>query len=266
MYFRDVLKLSPKQRQEKLEEFCSKHLQDFNVAKHYLLIDKSLKRGSNKTRNFIVVPKVDITKCEFDYITGLDIDINCKKVLFAFLVDNKVRSEVHKIKYNKEFTNVCFKGGKSKYREIQKSACIPSKLNINDDIIFDLSQINLIKPLHQGLIELTFIKEIPHNDETVLFSVSDFDIAGLYFDYYTNNKKVRLCKECGRPFRIKSNRQEYCSLHSPADLLKDKVVACVDCGVEFTAPAKANNIKRCEECRHIKQLELQRLSMKNNKY
>ena len=40
-----------------------------------------------------------------------------------------------------------------------------------------------------------------------------------------------------------------------------KIIQCIDCGKDVKVDAKANNCKRCDECKHKKQLEWQKNSM-----
>ena len=71
--------------------------------------------------------------------------------------------------------------------------------------------------MFNGLVKLNFMEEIyeikksKYLDTTIVLQIKDYDSVGWYFDYYNHNKKIAFCKECGKIFKKKSNRQEYCS-------------------------------------------------------
>lgn len=210
LYFRDILKYSARVRKKEFELWCNKYIPDFSIARHYRLFDKILAYGSNKKNRLIVVKEVPIYKEEFEYINSLDIGYNHKKVLFTFLVQNKLNKIVYKFKNEEELNNYYFKGGRRHFKEIKEMSKIPSKIKILEDIGHDLHIYGYIESKYQGLIELHFIKKLTNNSN-ILFYVRNFHDTGWYFDYYNSDLKIKLCKECGEPFKISNNKQKYCN-------------------------------------------------------
>lgn len=74
-----------------------------------------------------------------------------------------------------------------------------------------------MSPMFNGLVKLNFMEEIyeieknEDLDTTIVLQIKDYDCVGWYFDYYNQDKKIVFCKECGKIFKKKSNRQECCS-------------------------------------------------------
>ncbi len=219
------------------------------MARHYKLFDKALKHSSDKKNKLVVVSEIPVYKEEFNYIKQLNIHDNYKKVLFAFLIQNKLNKEVYKIRKEKELNNIYYKGNSKQYNELKKMAKIPQKIKLHEEVIYELSKQGLINPMYQGLIQLKFLGLIDKVSD-VMFYIRNYEETGWYFDYYNSAKKIKLCSECGEPFRQSNNRQEYCNRHSPAVYtpMETKKIVCIDCGKEVKVDAKANNIKRCEEC------------------
>ena len=248
LYLRDVLKYKPKQRKSEIESFCEKYIPDFNIAKHFRLIDKSLARGLDKKQKLVVVSEIPIRKAEFKYINSLPLPYNFRKVLFALLVQNKLNKAVYKIKNGEVLNNIYFKGGRKEYGEVKKMAKLPQGVKINEDVIYHLNEAGLVLAKHQGLIELAFINNIPTGSK-VMFSVKKYEDAGWYFDYYNNIKGVKLCKICGSPFKSRSNCQEYCKEHLSTYIpAETKIITCVDCEISFEVNSLDNQTTRCPSC------------------
>lgn len=120
LYYRDILKYPPRIRKKELEKFCKQYIAGFNMAKHYIIFDRTLRRGSDKRNKLITISKISIYVEEFNYINSLEIGYNLKKVLFAFLVQNKLNKEFYKLKNDIDLDNNYFKGGRRQYNEIKK--------------------------------------------------------------------------------------------------------------------------------------------------
>jgi len=248
LYYRDVLNFDSKKRKEELEKFCETHLSGFNLAKDYVLFDKALRRGGEKKQKLITIPSIPITIAEFSYLRELDIPITHKKVMFAFLVNNKLRKRSYEIRNGKCLDSKFFKGGRKEYGCIRKMSNIPNNIKINDDVIHNLSNSGLIVPTYPGVVELKFLDYIIDCDE-VMFYVENYDCAGYYFDYYCGTKRIKLCKECKSPFYSRSNSQEYCKDHTPSySPAEPKHIICIDCGKDFVVNGVVKNKKRCDEC------------------
>lgn len=209
LYYKEM-GLKPKQRREKLYEFCKKNISGYKVEKYYKVIDRALRLACKKEQKLVQIDSLPIYEKEIDYINTLDIDHNCKKVLFAFLVQMRLNKLVYEYKNENEYTGRFFKGGKIKYNNIKKMSNIPQTVLINEDVIYELNKKDLVKVLHKGLIRLDFLEQC-HQEGEVGIVVEDFENAGWYFDYYVGAKGVVLCGYCNSPFKKRTNRQEYCS-------------------------------------------------------
>lgn len=210
LYYRDVLELKPKERELALYNFCYKYIYNFKKEKYYKIIKQVLNKGLNKEVKLIVVDKINIYTLELKYINSLDINYQYKKILFAFLVKHKLNRIIYKIKNNKDYNTLYFKGSKQKYSEIKKMSNIPHKLNLHTEGIHNLNQLGLINILYRGAINLDYIENCKEEGD-VAIAITDFENVGLYFDYYNKIKRVIKCEECDKPIRKKSNKQKYCS-------------------------------------------------------
>jgi len=210
LYYRDVLKLKPKEREERLNEFCKNNVSNFKKEKLFKTINTALNSALKKDQKLITIEKIDISKTEIDYINLLDIQYEYKKVMFAFLVQMKLNKIVYEYKYEKEYSSIYFKGGIKKYNNIKKMANIPTKMLINDEVINKLEELKLITILHKGAILLDYINNCVQGKEIVI-TITDFENIGLYLDYYNEVKGVKECENnCGCIIKIKSNKQKYC--------------------------------------------------------
>lgn len=253
LYYRDVLKLSPKERETELMTFCNKYWEKFAIEKNYILFDKVLRKGLDKRQNLVFIEKIPITKDEFKYICALNLSHDYKKILFAFLVQNKLNKEAYKIRNNAILDNYYFTGGSAEYREIKDISNTNSKIKIHE-VIHELSEQGYITLLHTGKIELSFLKNILQTDE-VLFFIEDYEHIGLYYDYYNGVKRIKLCAVCNFPFYAMSNSQTYCKLciHPPKQYDDDEVrevKVCRNCGEDFYV--NSNRQKYCKSCGQYK--------------
>lgn len=276
LYYRDVLGLKPKDRKNKLYEFCEKHIPNYNRARHFKMIEKSLKQANNKTSKLITINQVDMYEDEVDFINSLNLSDNHKKVLFSLLVHKKLSKIVYDIRNSniedkKEYNMMFFKGNNKAYNDIKKISNISSTIKINDEIIYDLSNYilfekgkddkpeYLIKVLHKGLIVLNYIQECNENGNVVI-TIKDFDNVGLYLDYYNGVDKVLLCKHCNQPFKQTKNNILYCNKHQGYQPISTKTIQCIDCGKEIEVDSKDNKTERCEECYKIYRTEYYRIN------
>lgn len=211
LYLRDVLKLKPKQREEFIYQFCQKYIPNFKKEKFFKIINKSLKNALKKDQKLIDIDKIDIYKSEIDYINSLDINYEYKKVLFTFLVQYKLNKKIYEYKFDKPYNNLYFQGGKKKYNNIKKMSNIPVKMNINDEVINELSNSDLIEILHKGIIKLNYLKEcLSEMNDEVAISVLNFDNIGYYLDYYNGNSKIIKCENCNKLIKKTCNKTKYC--------------------------------------------------------
>lgn len=232
-YMRRILDYKPKKLREEMYKWCESHIVGYKRELYYKRINSAINKACQKGSMLINVESIDFYKYEMDFINNLyvmgDIDdkeeseysYECKKLLFTLLFKMKVNkfiTESKSLDEDFEYKGKYFKGGQKKYTELKKLAKLPEKVRINEDIINTLWINGLVSPMFNGLVRLDFMEEIydikkddNELEENVVLQVKDYDSVGWYFDYYNHDKKITFCKECGKIFKKRSNRQEYCS-------------------------------------------------------
>jgi DNA-directed RNA polymerase subunit RPC12/RpoP len=256
LYLRDI-GLTVKQRTEYIYDFCRKYIPEFHEAQYFGLLDSAIKYSQNKNRQFVNIDSIPIYKAEIDYINGItDVDYNSKRVLFTLLVQKKLDNLTYYYRNGKESKSINFKGGNQKYNKLKQMANIPKNIKINDEIVYNLNELGYIEIKYAGLIKLTYINNIQYkeNDE-IIIEVINYDKTGLYFDYYNNLDKVRLCKYCNEPFIQTASNQQYCEEHKGYQPKETKTIICVDCGKEVEIDGYIKNKYRCNDCQNIKNKE-----------
>lgn len=233
IYMRRFLDYKPKRLKYELYLWCEKNIKEYKRETHYIMIKKAINRACKKGSTLINIEHIDFYGYELEYINSLFIKSNsgsglessfsyeCKKLLFTLLFKmkiNKMVSDAKKTDDSFEYQGKYFKGGRKKYNELKKIAKLPVRFDINSDIINTLWVNNLVTPMFNGLIRLDFMDGIyelqKDNGETdiVAFEIKNYDSVGWYFDYYNRkDNKIQFCKECGKIYKKRSNRQEYCS-------------------------------------------------------
>ena len=232
-YMRRILDYKPKKLREEMYKWCECNIPEYKRELYYKMINSSIRKACQKGSMLTNIDQILFYKYEMDYINGLfikeDIDLQkesvysneCKKILFTLLFKMKANKLLAETKSNDEdfeYTGKYFKGGQKKYTELKNLAKLPQKVRINEDIIHTLWINGLVSPMYNGLIKLNFMEELyelqnnnKEIDNTIALEIKEYDSVGLYFDYYNKDKKISFCKECGKIFKKKSNRQEYCS-------------------------------------------------------
>lgn len=232
-YMRRVLDYKPKKLREEMYKWCEHNISGYKKELFYKRINSAINKACQKGSMLVNVGSIDFNKYEMDFLNGLYIMNNtddqkeseysyeCKKLLFTLLFKMKVNKFITEKKSTDkafEYEGKYFKGGQKRYTELKKLAKLPEKVRINEDIINTLWINGLVSPIYNGLVKLDFIEEIhtlknssDNLDTSVVLQIKDYDSVGWYFDYYNQDKKIAFCKECGKIFKKKSNRQEYCS-------------------------------------------------------
>jgi len=229
---RRILGYTPKILRNDFYRWCESHIPGYKKELYYKMINSAINKACKKGSILINVDSVVFYKYEMDYISDLyitgDIDeydefkysYECKKLLFTFLFKMKVNKYVTETKSMEDdfiYKGKYFKGGQKRYTELKKLAKLPEKVRINEDIINTLWVNGLASPMFNGLVRLDFMEEIyeieekKDMDKTVVMQVKDYDSVGWYFDFYNGDNKILFCKECGKIFKRRSNRQETCS-------------------------------------------------------
>lgn len=232
-YMRRILNYKPKKLREEMYKWCECNISGYKRELYYKRINSAINKACQKGSMLVNVERIDFYKWEMDFFNDLyimkDIDdqaeseysYECKKLLFTLLFKMKVNKFITEAKSTDEdfeYKGKYFKGGQKRYTELKKLAKLPEKIRINEDIINTLWINGLVSPMFNGLVKLNFMEEIyeikstnKDLDNTVVLQIKDYDSVGWYFDYYNQDKKIVFCKECGKIFKKKTNRQEYCS-------------------------------------------------------
>lgn len=232
-YMRRILNYKPKKLREEMYKWCENNIPGYKRELYYKRINSAINKACKKGSMLINIDCINFYKYEMDYINDLYIVKNdnnqkeseytyeCKKLLFTLLFKmkvNKIITESKSLDPDFEYKGKYFKGGQKKYTELKKLAKLPERVKINEDIINTLWINGLVTPMFNGLVKLDFMDKIyyienenKNFDKKIILQIRDFDSVGWYFDYYNQDKKISFCKECGKIFKKKSNRQECCS-------------------------------------------------------
>lgn len=236
-YLKQIKGLSKKDTEKFIYEFCEKYLEGFNKVQYFKVIDSAIQKGRRKDNNLIVIENIPILKSELEYIDGLEIEHEYKKLLLAFIVHKKINLEIHRLIDEDAKLSAYFGGSNKKYREIFKTANISNKYKVND-MINELVNKGIIKSIIKGDILLdymysiydttekeievknkitheitreirkTILYEIKYND--IYERITNFDNIGYIFDYYKGIDKIKKCESCGDYIKQKSNKTKYC--------------------------------------------------------
>lgn len=205
----------PKEREELIYKFCEDNLDGYNRVTHFKMINNALNYGRKKDNKLIEIDEIHITKSELATIDNIELDHEHKKVAFTLLVLDKLNKKVQEIKYGEQVNNEHYFGGEEKYyRELKRLSKIPlhrrkDTKNIQD-LIKDLSELDIVQPTTRGMIKLSFIYDIPKDNEVVL-TMNRYDNIGYYYDYYVGRNKVKPCEKCDSLITGKNNKTKYCS-------------------------------------------------------
>ncbi len=213
LYLRDVVGMKPKQRELELYAFCEKHIPDYNKVKYFKTVKSVMNYSFKKNSKLVEIDCIGVPKAVVDYIDSLDINYNCKKVLFTLYVKHGINKIAYEIRNNKPYDSMFFRGGKRRYGELKKMSNISQSIDVNADIIHKLYKKGLVNVLHSGIIYLEFLKNKAFDfkrSKKIAFEIISFENIGWYYDYYNKVKKVVLCPKCHCPFKKTANRQKYC--------------------------------------------------------
>lgn len=231
-YMRRILDYKPQKLREEMYQWAEQHIPGYKKELYYKPINQAINKACKKGSILINIPQVDFYGCEINFINDLNIvrdtdttEVSeyayaCKKLLFTLLFKAKMNTMIANAKgldADEASAAKYFKGGQRQYTQLKKMANLPPKVKINEDIIHTLWINDLVSPMHNGLVKLTFIDDIfniqkrnMHHNAVPVLTITDYDNVGWYFDYYNKDKKISFCKNCGRIFKKKSNRQVCC--------------------------------------------------------
>jgi len=209
LYYKEIGH-KPKEIKNLLHEFCKNNLDGYKPVTHFKMINSVMNKCTNKHNKLIHIDHINITKSELTCIEDLNIKHDYKKILFTLLSLDKLKKKYHEIKEEMVNEEYYFKGNIN-YKTLIESCKV--KFKNRDEIhliIHELSEIGLIEIINRSSIKLSFIYEIPKDDEIVV-RVSEFEKIGYYYDLYIGVNKIKCCSSCGKLIESKSNRTMYCN-------------------------------------------------------
>lgn len=191
-----------------LYEYCEKNIKSFNKVKYYKVIDGAIRDGRRGDNKLIVVKEILIMKSEMEYIDGLDVEHEYKKLLLGFLARKKIALAINKINNKDAILSTYFGGGKKGFKEIFTMSNIKAGYKI-DEMITELVKKKIVISVIKGDIVLDYINNIPVGDE-VYEVIKDFDNIGWIFDYYKDINKIIKCDMCKCLIKSTNNKTKYC--------------------------------------------------------
>jgi len=218
-YYKEILKEKASERKKLVYEFCENNIVKFNRVKYFKIINSALAYGSKRINKLILVENIPITKNEIKYINGLKLENVHKKILFTFIVKNKLNKEMSKQIYGKVSDYNIFGGKTESYKEVFEMSRLSGEYNINK-LVNDLSNLGYVDVRTRGKINLSFISDIKiDKDEKgniiddIVFEIINFDNVGYYFDWYNGDEKFMKCENDGCEEVIKkvNGKTKYCS-------------------------------------------------------
>ena len=214
-------------------------------------IEKIVKKVNNYT--LLELDGVKITKSELKTISGIG-NPNKERVMFTILCLAKFG--IARNPQSNGWVNTDSK-------EIFKMARVSCKAKERELYIGDLCDRGLLElPKRNDNVSLrvTFIDD---GDEELF--ISDFRELGYEYLKYKGENFIR-CAECGILTRGNKNRtKRYCKDCAAYTPQETKTIVCIDCGKSFITTSKNSRGKRCDSCRHEKQLEYQRNTIKKQR-
>lgn len=243
-----VLGMKKEDNYDAIMAYMSENCPDFYEEMYFKTIYRNI--ASAKKYKFRDVAPVIITKNEIEKIYSLN-DIRKEKIAFVLLAIAKYYNNVSDDNNNRLYIS------NSDLFKLARVA-IPCKDRAEylrfayDDGILDVHTF-----VGTNLKIVSFISD----DEQVMeLGENDYkELAYVYLNY--KNGGYKSCKCCGRLFKI--NKREpgrlyckECSQKEPSS--KVKSLRCVDCGGEFFVDVRNTNKCRCDNCQHIRNVELNR--------
>lgn len=212
-YYKEVLGKKASERKELVYKFCEENIAKFNRVKYFKIINSALLYGSKRVNKLISIGSIPVTDREIEYINGLELDEVHKRVLFSFMVKNKLNKEMSKQIFGKVSDYNFFGGKKESYKEVFEMSKLTGKYNINS-LVNDLSNMGYVDVRTRGKINLLFVDSIEVGDnDIVAFQITNFDNVGYYFDWYNGNDKFIKCENdgCDEIVKKTNNKNKYCS-------------------------------------------------------
>jgi len=218
-YYKEILNEKASERKKLVYEFCENNIVKFNRVKYFKIINTALAYGSKRINKLILIENIPITKNEIEYINGLELENVHKKILFTFIVKNKLNKEMSKQIYGKVSDYNIFGGKTESYKEVFEMSRLSGEYNINK-LVNDLSNLGYVDVRTRGKINLSFINDIIIDKDKkgkviddIIFKIINFDNVGYYFDWYNGDEKYMKCENdgCEEIIRKTNGNIKYCS-------------------------------------------------------
>ena len=225
-----------------VNNFMSKRSMDYHPSCYARTIRFDIKTVSGmRWRN--IEGKVPIRKSEVEYISSFN-DIKKEKLLFVYLAIAKFRdmSRDTPNHWEDEDDTKVFKMARVNIPACERDLFIYRLSNSSEKIHMNNKINNVSK-------RIDYISD--DINDPIILQLDESNYKELAFTYlnWKNNGGYKRCKDCGRLFKIKGNRQ-YCfkceKTHLSSD--NDKVINCIDCGNPVVVSPFDNETIRCEEC------------------
>lgn len=225
-----------------IEEFASKVDSDFDINNWYSFIDKCISKA--KKRDLLNIDYIPITQKELDTIKEIKNPAR-ERLAFTLLVIakfNNLKSETNNnwINYSMDV-----------YFNLARVTC---KVDDRPYMIYDLKELGLVevsKKITRFNIRITFVD----NDSDPVLKITDMRELGYQYQNLGPKSKIKLCKRCGKPYKVKSSKERipYCSDCQKSKHNKDiKIITCESCGREFFVISKNNRTTLCSTCQYEK--------------
>jgi ribosomal protein L37E len=210
-YYKEILGKKASERKELIYKFCEDNIVNFNRVKYFKIINSALSYGSKGINKLISIESIPVTKNEIDYINSLELDDIHKKILFSFIVKNKLNKEMSKQIFGKSSDYNFFGGKNESYKEVFEMSKLSGKYNMNN-LVNDLSNLGYVDVRTRGKINLSFINNIRESND-MIFEITNFDNVGYYLDWFNGDDKFIKCENngCDEIIKKTNGNKKYCS-------------------------------------------------------
>lgn len=217
------------------------------------LVEQVYSLSETQISDFIGNTKIDFYKSELELICSMEQE-RLRKIAFGTFVYYKLKSNDNNDYISFNHSAICQLGKLS----IKKSE--------RDELLERLSKIGCIDICEKNY-RIPYCKNGDKSD--IYKTISSYTIDENFYlllEEYKGNKRISNCKKCGS-FIVnnKYGNRKYCECCSKYNLHGYKIIKCADCGKSFVTTSRNSRGKRCDSCRHEKQLEYQRNSMKKQR-
>ena len=183
-----------------IEKFASKVDSDFDINNWYSFIDKCI--GKAKKRDLLNIDYIPITQKELDTIKEIKNPAR-ERLAFTLLVIakfNNLKSETNNnwINYSMDV-----------YFNLARVTC---KVDDRPYMIYDLKELGLVevsKKITRFNIRITFVD----NESDPVLKITDMRELGYQYQNLGPKSKIKLCKRCGKPYKVKYSKggSPYCT-------------------------------------------------------